>query len=379
MKRIPFAMETSTAETEEIVLRTTIRFYSKTRRINLDPHRRRYPRPRCHYHLNGSILGPNPSDTAWDSWHSRSFRLLSLTPVISDESSLTSPILRFKVPFKPIDLAVYAVPDVDSMQCDPGLSRAMRNDRIGFSTFKADTILVLSSPTKPKVATLVRNMTAIPLHPSLERLLSYEMCFDMEQSRFSYRRSSLPSSYTFSATASFLTMTLASSLGGGVESKDIESRVFRIDIPAHLTCAILFPNNASHTFCGHFWDVSLRCSVSRRGPRSQQEHRTTPCSCNQDPRNDEDQCSERRPSTFQHPPHLFASQARSAIQHERGSILMLRVRSVILQSGLGSRSRIVEIMDGTHRSGSKMCSSYSDLASYPCSRFSVQKGSATNV
>lgn len=77
-----------------------------------------------------------------------------------------------KLCLQPIDLAVYAVPDVDSMQCDPGLSRAMRNDRIGFSTFKADTILVLSSPTKPKVATLVRNMTAIPLHPSLERLLS---------------------------------------------------------------------------------------------------------------------------------------------------------------------------------------------------------------
>ncbi len=61
-----------------------------------------------------------------------------------------------------IDLAVYAAPDVDSKQCIPRLSRVMHDDRIGFSTFKT---------TKPKVATLVRNMTAIPLHPSLERLL----------------------------------------------------------------------------------------------------------------------------------------------------------------------------------------------------------------
>ncbi len=36
--------------------------------------------------------------------------------------------------------------------------------------------------------------------------------------------------------------------------------------------------------------------------------------------------------------------------------------------------KIVEIMDGTHRSGSKMYTSYSDLTSYPCSCFFVQKG-----
>ncbi len=42
-------------------------------------------------------------------------------------------------------------------------------------------------------------------------------------------------------------------------------------LSVRLPCAILFPNNASHTFCGYFSSPML-CSVFRRRPRSQQEH-----------------------------------------------------------------------------------------------------------
>ncbi len=36
--------------------------------------------------------------------------------------------------------------------------------------------------------------------------------------------------------------------------------------------------------------------------------------------------------------------------------------------------RIAEIIDGTHKSGTQIYTSYPDLASYPCSCFFVQKG-----
>ncbi len=76
-----------------------------------------------------------------------------------------------KLCLQPIDLAVYEAPDVDSKQCVPHLSRAMHEDRIGFSPFEADSWHYLNSIVADET-TVVRNMTAIPLHPLLGHPLS---------------------------------------------------------------------------------------------------------------------------------------------------------------------------------------------------------------